>query len=147
MIYLLVRNAQDYDESDVVVYASSSKKKIEERHEKLIADHRILQRFANICKHDMELFSKDFPPPPAPNLAELPLLPLVWQDGKWNNAHVLKHDEEIREYNKKVEWFRTHLIEQLKKDYDFAPDLIPELDHIWWYNKSYTYSVQEVEGD
>lgn len=147
MIYLLVRDAHDYDEQDEVVYASTSKEKVEAKHEKLKANHLILQRFAKACKHDMELYQKNNPPPPLPDLTKLPILPLVWEDGQWNNAHMLIHKKAERFYHEELNKFRDHLIDQLKKDYDFSPELVEELENIWWYNYDYTYSVKEVESD
>lgn len=147
MIYVLVRVAQDYDETDEIVFASTSKEVVEAKHDKLLVNHRIMKRFAKMCKHDMELYSKNNPPPPAPNLVTLPLLPLVWEDGKWNNAYMLAHDKELSVYHQKVNEFREHLIERLRKDYDWSDELVEELENIWWYNYDYTYEVKEVESD
>jgi len=147
MIYVLVRNAQDYDECDQMVFASTSKAAVERKHEEIIGGHRVLQRFARLVQHDMELFGKNNPPPPAPELDKLPLRPLVWRGGGWNNAYVLEHDDEIRKYNEKVEEFRQHLIQQLRTQYNFAEELLPELDNIWYHLRDNTYSVEEVESD
>lgn len=147
MIYVLVRDAQDYDECEQMVFASVSKEKVEAKHDELLKQQRILQRFAKLCQHDMELYTKENPPPAPLKLDELPLRPLVWNDTRWNNAYVLEYDLEMRKYNEKLQVFRDHLIEQLKSQYDFSKELIPELDHIWYYLNSFTYSVREVESD
>jgi len=147
MIYILVRDAQDYDECDQMVFASTSKEKVEAKHEELLGHHRVLQRFAKLCQHDMELYTKENPPPPAPDLKTLSHRPLVWNDARWCNAYALEHDIELRKYNDKLAEFRAHLTEQLKVQYCFPEELLPELDHIWFYLNSYTYSIKEVPSD
>lgn len=146
MIYVLVRDAQDYDECDQMVFASVSKEKVEEKHEELKMAHRILSRFAKMCQHDMELFSKEHPAPPQPDLANLPLRPLVWE-GQWKNAYMVEYDKVLKEYNDELTAFRDHLIDQLKANYDFPKELLSEVDGIFWYLRDYSYSVKEVESD
>ncbi len=147
MIYVLVRDAQDYDECDQMIFASTSKEKVEAKHDELLGMSRVLRRFAELCRHDMELYTKENPPPEPLKLDNLPLRPLVWNDTRWHNAYVLEHDAEMRKYNDKLEVFRAHLIEQLKLQYDFSKEMLPELEHIWFYLNDYRYSVKEVESD
>lgn len=147
MIYVLVRDAQDFDDCDGMIFASTSKKVVEKKHAELLEAHRVLQRFAKMCEHDMNLYVKDNPPPPNPDLSVLPVRPLVWNDARWDNAYVSEHNIEMRKYNDQLDKFRNHLSERLRTQYEFPKELISELDHIWFYLNDYTYSIVEVESD
>lgn len=147
MIYVLVRDAQDYDDCDVMIFASTSKEKVEAKHDELQKHYRILHRFAELCKHDMDLYAKENPAPLLPAIKDLPPRPLVWNGTNWENAYVSEHNLEISKYNEKLNAFREHLIQQLKIKYDFPKELQSEIDEIWSYLNTYTYSIKEVESD
>ena len=147
MIYVLVRDAQGYDDCDRMIFASTSKERVEQEHDKLRKNHEVMQRFAKMVQHDMELFSKENPPPRQPDLASLPLRPLVWGGGGWNNAYMVEYEKEMRGYNEKVNAFREELIQTLKKSVPFSEEQLKEVDDIWYHLYDYTYSIEEVESD
>lgn len=148
MIYVLVRDATDYDEDDEMIFASVSKEAVEKRHAEITARIPLLKRFAEIIRADVDAFRKSWPPVVAPDYAKLPPRPLVWLNGKWNNAYELEYRERYDQQEHLVRDFTEKAVaklNELNKQYNYTPEELENWSEYLWADHS--YSIQEVESD
>ena len=146
MIYVLMSFIPgDYDSDPQLVYASPSLTKVEQKHADLLAARTKEKR---LREHAMELdnayAATHFPPTP-PNLAELPISPLVWNlvSNKWENAYLAEWDKKVAEYQGLLNLNREKILEELSAYYQLSKE---DFDNIW-YGREYDYYVETVESD
>jgi hypothetical protein len=147
MIYVLMQDPQDYDGHSEMIFASTSKKVVEAKHDELKKNHKILQKLAKMVKTDLDVFLKDNPYPPPPALDDLPLRPLVWRSGSWNNAYILDHQDECAKHYEKVNAFREKTIQMIKDHYHYPKELESQFDELFSFIDDRSYSIEEVESD
>lgn len=144
MIYVLMQDSGDYESDDIQVFASTSKPKVEDKHEELLKRNQHFGTIYKYVKVQVEALDKNMPPLSEPKYAELPPRPLVWQDGKWNNAYGLEHAELVRQRQA----LRNEEVRKILADLgDYFSVPMSDMEGIWEYAYPKEYYIAEVESD
>lgn len=144
MIYVLMQDSGDYESDDIQVFASTSKSKVEDKHEELRKRNHHFETIYGYFKTRVEALDKNTPPLVEPKYGELPPRPLVWQNGQWNNAYAIEHAEiASKRYELRKEELQKILVDL--GDYFCVP--MPEMEQIFGYAYPKEYYIAEVESD
>lgn len=144
MIYVLMQDSGDFESDDMQIFASTSKTKVEEKHEELLKRNQHFGTIYKYFKTQAEALDKNMPTLAAPKYAELPPRPLVWANSQWNNAYALEHAElERQRYELRKEEIQKILADL--GDYFSVP--MSEMEEIFGYSSPKEYYIAEVESD
>ena len=144
MIYVLMQDSGDYESDDMQIFASTSKSKVEDKHQELLKRNQHFETIYKYVKGQVEAFDKTLPPPTKPKYAELPPRPLVWTYDQWNNAYGLEHTEAVRKHQE----LRNEGIQKILADLgDFFSVPMEEMEEIFEYAYPKEYYIAEVESD
>lgn len=144
MIYVLMQDSGDFESDDIQIFASTSKSKVEDKHEELRKRNQHFGTIYGYFKVRVDALDKTMTPVPVPKYAELPPRPLVWANGCWNNAYAIEHAElERQRYELRKEELQKILVDL--GDYFCVP--MPEMEQIFGYAYPKEYYIAEVESD
>ena len=144
MIYILVQDAEGFDDCDRPVFASSDQALVERIHDQIKKRNQSFQTIAKRFASDMEQINKLMPPPKEPKLTGLPKRPLIWRVGGWKNAYIEEYEVELRKHNEAIDAERN----RLKREYaEYYTVSLEDMDSIWGYQYDRRYSIDEVEDD
>jgi hypothetical protein len=144
MIYVLMQYSGDYESHDIQIFASTSKSKVEDKHEELLKRNKHFTTIYGYFKVRADALDKTMPPLVAPEYAELPPRPLVWANGHWNNAYALEHAELERQ---RAELRKEETQKILADLGDFFSVPMEEMEQISEYAFFKEYYITEVESD
>lgn len=149
MIYLLIKNAQDYEEQDEIIWGSMFQSRVEAKRDKLFEGHKVLDKIKELCAKENERYTKINPPPVELDITTLPIRPLVWTGWQHQNAYLYEFRIESRKYIQKLLEHRAKFIEQVEKEYSVLIGLKKHLEYDVWagYEINSSYSIKEVESD
>lgn len=144
MIYVLMQDSGDYESDDMQVFASTSKSKVEDKHEELLKRNQHFGTIYKYVKGQIEAFDFTLPPPVEPKYADLTPRPLVWANGQWNNAYAMEHAEVVRKHHE----LRAEGVKKILADMgDYFSVPMSEMEEIFGYAHPKEYYIAEVESD
>lgn len=141
-MYILYRiSTPDYETVEEVLFASKSRKSLEDKISFLQKRDILLDEINVIYRNKMDLIYEELPNPPQPILWQLPVRDLVWERGAFHNAYMLEYGEVLRAVIDQRIALTNSIEKELAEQYDLSEDEIEEIR----YKNTYEYSIGNVE--